>query len=295
VSRRRAIGPDLLRLSRRAARLLTPAALSRVGAFVDSCRAADGGYRGRGGQGGDVYYTLFGVLAGRIAGAADDGRSVGPFLDRQSPEALDLPHLTALVQGLRLGHPLGLPRRRRDTYARALSRYRSPDGGFAETPGGARGSAYALYLALLCHEALGESLPRADAAAAAAAALLEEELAGVCGGLQRLVAAVLAQQALGGAVPAARICESLRACGGPCGGFRAHAKAPWCDLLSTAVAAFGLWRIGAPLRGQDAAGTAQFVHSLWDPTGGFCGSALDSAPDCEYTFYGLLTLGALEP
>jgi len=287
MTRRRVVGVDLLRVAGRAKRLLEPAALARVAGFVGSCAAPGGGYRGRGGVAGDVYYTLFGTVAGRIVRSAGERRALGPFLERHPPELLDLPHLAALIQCQRLLHPLGIPRRWRAPYLQAVTRFRNPDGGFGDAPGSARGSAYALYLAVLCHEVLGVDLPAHSQAAAAAAELLEGELGSPTASLSRVVSAMLALQSLGGPVPEVQVGEHI--------GCRAHPRAPVCDLLSTAVAAFALRRLGAPVRGPAAARTAQFVQSLWDESGGFCGTAVDPTPDCEYTFYGLLALGALEP
>jgi hypothetical protein len=295
MTRGRAIGADLLRVSGRARKLLERAALARIAAFVGSCASAGGGFRGRGGQSADVYYTLFGALAGSIAGAGNDRRGLGAFLDRQSPASLDLPHLAALIQCQRFLHPFGIARRQRGPYAQALARFRSLDDSFGDAPGDPRGSAYALYLAVLCHEAMGVALPAVDRAAASAAGLLQEELDSPGGSLTRTVSAVLAQQALGGEVPAAQVGVYIRSCGDTGGGFRAHPRAPVCDLLSTAVASFALRRLGSPLSGAAAARTAQFVQSLWHASGGFCGTVADADPDCEYTFYGLLALGALEP
>jgi geranylgeranyl transferase type-2 subunit beta len=295
MTRRRVIGAELLRVSGRAKPLLERAALARVGAFVLSRVAPDGGFRGRGGLTGDVYYSLFGAVVGSLVGAAVERRALGAFLDRQDPAALDLPHLAALVQCQRLLHLFGIPRRQRAVYLEAVSSFRSQDGGFGDAPGSVRGSAYALYLAVLCHEVLGVDVPALESAVAAAAGLLQAERASATGSLPRLVSATLALQALGGPVPEAQVCAQIRGCCDPAGGCRAHPQAPLCDLLSTAVAAFALRRLSAPLSGLAAARTAQFVQARWDVSGGFCGTAVDPTPDCEYTFYGLLALGALEP
>jgi hypothetical protein len=177
----------------------------------------------------------------------------------------------------------------------ALHRFRSRDGGYAETPGADRGTAYGLYLALLCGEALGEGVPDAGRARGAAEAVLAAELAAACPGVSPLAAALLSVQALGGTVPEAAARDVLRSCQAAEGGSRAHPRAPLADLLSTAVDSFALRRLGTPLRAGDARATAHFVQSLWGAEGGFCGSAADPVPDCEYTFYGLLALGALEP
>jgi prenyltransferase beta subunit len=75
------------------------------------------------------------------------------------------------------------------------------------------------------------------------------------------------------------------------GGFNATPAAPVPDLLSTAVALYALRFAGADLRRikPDCLG---FVDSLYNK-GGFGANAIDLDPDIEYTFYGLLALGAL--
>ena len=62
-------------------------------------------------------------------------------------------------------------------------------------------------------------------------------------------------------------------------------------LLSTAAALNALGTIDEfP---DNSRAHYEFVESLWDDSGGFRGHLLDPVADCEYTFYGLLALGAL--
>jgi hypothetical protein len=75
------------------------------------------------------------------------------------------------------------------------------------------------------------------------------------------------------------------------GGFKATQAAPMPDLLSTAVALYALRFAGADLRGIKP-GCLDFIDSMYTD-GGFGGNAIDRDPDIEYTFYGLLALGAL--
>ena len=289
----RAIGVDLVRVAARARGVLDAQATAHIAAFVSSCEAPAGGFRGRGAA-ADLYYTLFAVLAGGIVGTRPDRPRLAAFLEQQTMAALDLPHLAALLQCQRLLHRLGMPRRWRDAGARALAAFRTPDHGFASDPGGALGTAYGLYLAVLTGEAIGVAVLEPAAALAVSTELLRGELArpGCC--LSPLAAATLALQAVGGPVPTAGVRAALAGCRLPDGGYRAHVQAAGADLLSTAVAAFTLRRLGAPLAGAAAAATAHFVQRLWAPSGGFCGAADDPLADCEYTFYALLTLGALE-
>jgi len=75
------------------------------------------------------------------------------------------------------------------------------------------------------------------------------------------------------------------------GGFRATGSTPIPDLLSTAVALYALNFCGYDLR-EIKPDSLSFIDSLFID-GGFSGHPLDPDPDIEYTFYGLLALGAL--
>ena len=75
------------------------------------------------------------------------------------------------------------------------------------------------------------------------------------------------------------------------GSFVAINRAPIGDLLSTAVSLYALRFVTADLR-EIKPDCLQYIDSLYSD-GGFCATVLDSSPDVEYTFYGLLALGAL--
>lgn len=63
------------------------------------------------------------------------------------------------------------------------------------------------------------------------------------------------------------------------------------DLLSTAVALYSLYFAGADLRKIRPA-CLDYIDSLFH-NGGFSANSIDPDTDIEYTFYGLLALGAL--
>jgi hypothetical protein len=75
------------------------------------------------------------------------------------------------------------------------------------------------------------------------------------------------------------------------GSFAAVKHAPVGDLLSTAVALYALRVARADIR-KMTPDCLEYVDSLYSK-GGFCATSLDHDPDVEYTFYGLLALGAL--
>jgi hypothetical protein len=76
------------------------------------------------------------------------------------------------------------------------------------------------------------------------------------------------------------------------GGFVAVKNAPCEDLLSTGVALYALHFLDADIR-LIKPQSLSFVDDLYD-NGGFRATQTDFETDVEYTFYGLLALGALK-
>ncbi len=75
------------------------------------------------------------------------------------------------------------------------------------------------------------------------------------------------------------------------GGFAALRKSPIEDLLSTSVALYALNFIDADIKSIKP-DCLSYVDGLY-LNGGFCATEMDFDIDIEYTFYGLLALGAL--
>lgn len=87
----------------------------------------------------------------------------------------------------------------------------------------------------------------------------------------------------------AELTEPLLAMQDETGGFRAHAGAPFPDLLSTSVAAFALHVHDIAPRHD----VKPFIEAHWQEDGSFIASLLDGYGDVEYEFYGLLALGSI--
>lgn len=298
---------DIIATAARAARLLSAAGIARIATFLEAAQTPAGGFPDRAGH-PDLYYTVFG-----LGGCLALGRpiplpeQVCTYLDTFH----DLPQLsfvelvslircrryTAMAAG---SQAWSLPQR--DILQKALSRYRSRDGGYSHEARQANsGTLYALFLAEQALADLGLAWDGAARAEALIAPLRTPDGGygnhrGTTQGIATVTASavsLLAQMAPGSAAigDALAYLESLHA---PAGGYRATPQAGPADLLSTASALYA--RSRCPRRSgnvppdQDAA----FVEALWSDAGGFRGHPADPVPDVEYTFYALLALGAVQ-
>ncbi len=297
--------PRLIAMASRVQTLLTEQGIDRIGAFLNSVQDSSGGFRDRAGR-PDVYYTVFGLSSALALG--DDVpriRKVRDFLNaHRELSALSFAHLVSLIRCYNClraadGGDTADEARGRDLMER-LTVYRTADGGFShETMHGTHSTAYALFLVLQAQEDTGIAimdplvvqtlLPKLAAAdggysnhggarcgvttATASAAILLTQTGDVSRGRQAL-----------------DYVETMRTADN---GYRASPGTPHADLLSTATALYARSLCGFSLDGQVLDATAGFVEGLWSDRGGFVGHPADSLPDAEYTFYALLSFGAL--
>lgn len=260
-------------------------AADEVAAYVLRQRGEGGCFHGRDGE-ADAYYTVFGVECllwlGRIGELAPTRACI---MDSMSAAADDFVHHACLA---RCRHRLGVAAEP----PRTLEAWRTNDGGFHRGPERDRLSVYDTFLAWMAGVELVPSPPLLVALKGAGRE--EGSFAGGrndnAGAVPPTAAALMLLQHLG-AQPPASTRVYLKACCAEEGGWRATPDAPGADLLSTATALHALCAWGATI--PKARATEDFVLSLFDDSGGFRGSALDSTPDVEYTFYGLLALACL--
>lgn len=267
-----------------------------VAAFLHRSLNADGGFQNRVGE-SDLYYTVFG-LEGLIALQEPlPVESVVPYLRRFGDgESLDFVHLTCLIRCW-----AAVARTLEDVPIRELltrlERYRSEDGGYAQTAEGRQGSVYASFLALGAYQDLRAPLPDPDKLIEGLSGLRAADggYANRSGDAQGVTtvtaAAALLLRELEAPVDPHLGMWLLDRCQSG-GGFLATPSAPIPDLLSTATALHALAALQAPLGGLCEA-CLDFVDSLWTNRGGFYGTWVDDTLDCEYTYYGLLALGHL--
>ena len=290
----------MLRVAGRATHFLQDADREAVIAYVRGQRQPDGGFRGRA-AGSDLYYTVFGgsclLALNRPPWPGPVRRYLETFGDGAN---LDFVHLASCARCW-AALPLPWTARRGRALLPRLERYRADDGGYdPAAPGGsARGTVYGGFLAFMVYEETGVALPRPDDLLKNIRALRTPDggyanAPGVAGATTTATAAaILLQHWLAEtADPAAT--AALQGCTCAAGGYRASPGTPGPDLLSTATALYALQVAGANPASEAATRHLDFVEALWDKSGGFCGHAADPLPDCEYTFYALLTLGACQ-
>ena len=283
----------MLTSAKRSANLLGESA-SLVVSFVRGQLTDAGGFRGRTPL-PDLYYSLFALeslIALDAAGPTED--TVAWIASFRDGADLDMVHLACLA---RCRAALG---QTGDTQAilRRIEAYRSDDGGYAENPSQATGTAYGSFLALGARQDIGAPVSDPDALLKSLAGLQRPEggfgnstdIPGAS--VPATAAAITVRRHLGcGVNEAARawLAGQIR----PDGGMGAWSGAPAGDLLSTAVGLHALRHCGMTfddVRQQ----CLDFIDSLWSSRGGFRGHQDDATLDCEYAFYGLLALGSLD-
>lgn len=286
----------MLQVARLAPRLLTEST-SLVLAFLAGQLHPDGGFQDRAGQ-PDLYYTVFG-LEGHVALQAPVPHSrVIPFLDRFGDGAsLDFVHLACLARCWASMPAGALDDDRRARLAERVGTFRSADGGFDPDPQSPVGSAYGAFVGLGAFQDLKVPLPDPDGLVGSLEGLVAAD-----GGLSNVPAARegLTTATAAGVTLLRQLDQSpwpslgdwLLARAHPQGGFLAFPGAPMPDLLSTATAIHALVGMHVSIEAlKDPC--LDFIDSLWTNQGGFYGYWADEVVDCEYTYYGLLSLGHL--
>lgn len=278
---------DMIATARRCASLLDDEAQSAIAAYVEGQWDAAGGFHGRDGR-PDLYYTLFGAECLEVLDRPMPQGFSSYLRTFNEGEDLDLVHRSCLARCLALTDD-GVS----DSVHRTAVTQRLVDRALAEPP-----SVYGAFVTRLALEDLSQPVPEAlawrptlEALQTADGGYAEQGL-GQDGTTPVTAAAAVLKAGTGHDDPA--LADWLLARRSWMGGFHATPQAPVPDLLSTATALFALRRMGRNVADLAEDGLA-FIETLWHDSGGFVGHLGDGLPDCEYTFYGLLALGALAP
>ncbi len=293
---------DMRRAVNRASEALGESA-DAARAFLRRQLAPDGGFQGRDGR-SDLYYTVFGLEASLALEAGVPCDRVADYLGRfGTGESLDFVHLACLarcranISGI-CGEAMDA-RTRRDM-AEHLQLYKAQDGGFNAAAHAERGSAYGSFLALGAFQDLGIDCPNPDGMAASIQSLqmpdggYANEATMTASATAATAAAICILHYMDRAIPDSAV-HWLREQAHPQGGFTAIRlpTGPLIpDLLSTATALHALSLAGA-LADDTREKHLDYLDTLWTSQGGFRGHWADDVVDCEYTYYGLLSLGCL--
>jgi len=266
----------------------------------------DGGFSGREG-GSDLYYTGFALrsLAALDAlppEAADHAAAfLGQSLTQQTSvvDFFSLLYACLLVQAnggrdVLASSPQDWPER----VAGTLETFRTADGGYAKSPGSNSGSTYHTFLVALTYQLLGKTVPLAEKVIGFVQSRRREDGGYVeIGPMRRsgtnpTAAAIGILQMLDALDSTEGTVHFLTEMLSPEGGFRANARAPLADLLSTFTSLWTLHQLGG-LGRVDVNAPRHYAQSLAVAEGGFRGGLWDDSTDVEYTFYGLGVLALL--
>ena len=264
-------------------------------AFVCSRQCSDGGFAGKSSS-SDLYYTVFAAATLDALGSRWPLLKLPRYLKTFGDGVgLDFVHLVCLAQ--LIGAFPG--RRRLENVLARLEAYRSCDGGYHHAvPGAERGTGYAMHLAIEAYAGAHREPPHSGRIRDALETLFVsgdgdvKAFADLSGQTNTIAAVCIARIRLGLEPETSSSSFLMDQYNAVSGGFCAYPQARTPDLLSTASALYTLNVLGIPLETL-APRCRAFVESLWTDEGGFCGAPGDPIPDCEYTFYALLALGAL--
>ena len=286
---------EMLQVARLAPKLLGDSA-ALVAEFLKSRLHSDGGFMDRADK-PDLYYSVFGIEGLMALQQPLPKETMRTWLTNYGDgEGQDFVHLCCLARCW-AGLGGGLTSEQASALSARIEKYRTPDGGYHQSPGKECGSAYGALLAGSAYEDLGLSVPAPELLGLSMIALqttdgaFSNERGQAMGSTTATSAAAAFYRHAGIPVPAELRHWIIRQCL-PDGGFLAFPKAPMPDLLSTAVALHALSGMQADMGGIREP-CLDFVDSLWSAEGGFHGHWADDMLDCEYTYYGLLALGHL--
>ena len=282
----------------------------RQAGFLQAAQQPDGGFAGRRGA-SDPYYTGFGVRALALIGRLDGEPATRAALytrRRFSGESRIIDVVSLAFAGMTLRFAGGVdpfddgPADWRGEVTRRLNELCRADGGYANGPGAERGSTYFTFLALLCSELAGQSIPKPQAAVDFILSQKRDD-----GGFVEIASMSRSgTNPSAAAVGALKILDALDASVSEDvaiflsdmqtaeGGLRANTRIPVADLLSTFTAVQTLSDLDS-LDRIDVAAAMRYVKSLEEPAGGFRAATPDDEADVEYTFYGLGSLALLGP
>ena len=265
-------------------------ARKRIASFVCSQLAESGGFVDKNGQ-ADLYYTSFGLMLAYILKVNINTNITEQWLHQYENQPLDLVHRSALIRSRMLCNILKAGKL--NFAVNQLFKTKQTFPVFTDYPHGDRYSPYSQFLLLSLCEDMGISTDNRQEIISSLSAYHIENggYSNIKGSGQATTNATVAALAVKGQLCGFQNNENvayLYSIQDENGGFYANASSPVPDLLSTATALFILRCYGkTPHFNAD-----HFIDAHWLSSGGFGATLIDETGDVEYTFYGLLALGA---
>ncbi len=285
------ISIKLFRTLQKGKALLGKEALDRIAGFVETQRTEEDSFITKSGK-ADVYYTLFGWMLSYVLGIRLDAGKTTAYLATFDTDSLDLIHYAAYIrcrmikQLTEKGKAGLLLRSLLSTKIKTLD-------DFKEIPHNDRQSPYTRFIWLSLLEDTGQGINKRKRMTDSLGdyQFPEGGYRNMKNGLTATTNATVAALAVRGQLEGYKENNDilyLQDRQEISGGFGAAEASPVPDLLSTATALFMLscYNITPNYPARD------FIEAHWLDSGGFSATLLEDKSDVEYTFYGLLALGA---
>ncbi len=277
--------------------------------FIQSQQQTDGGFSDREGD-SDIYYTGFAIRGLSVLGGLrpDECESLGQFIQSYSKHQLNVVDLVSWLYSTLAVQTFGGPEvfddvkiNWGDQLTSTLESVRTKDGGYAKTREGATGSTYHSFLVALTYELIGRSVPNPNALVQFIHDRQRDDGGFVeiepmsHSGTNPTAAAVALLLMFDAMNEELRddVHKFLQIIRSPEGGFKANARVPYADGLSTFTGLLTAHDLGIKTILDPANVEAFVTNKLELPAGGFRAASWDNQADVEYTFYGLGALGLL--
>ena len=269
---------------------LSGEAQKQISLFVRSQMTENGAFMDKNGN-DDLYYTSFGLMLAYVFNLNINTKQTEKWLDKQNDKLSDLLYFAAHVRCQMLCKLL-----KTGKFNFVLKRFfttKQKLPAFTDYPHGDQYSPYSQFLMLTLKEDMGIETENYQEIITSLSSYHVENggFSNIKGNKTATTNATVAALAVKGQLSGYQKnvdVDYLYSLQDDSGGFSATPSAPVPDLLSTATALFMLKCYGvAPRINPD-----NFIDAHWQPSGGFCATLMDENCDVEYTFYGLLALGA---
>ena len=303
------ISIKLFRILQKGKEQLSKEALERISCFVISQRTEEESFMNKSGK-ADLYYTLFGWMLSYILGIRMNIQKTGSYLESIHFNSLDLIHYAAYMRCRMIRQLLEGGKIRllfKSLFPTEIKELQDFNG----IPHNDLQSPYTQFIWLSLLEDTGQKFKvqssRFKVSSSQPSLNFKPETLnfnlsryhapgggymnttdGLTATTNATVAALAIKGQLEGYKKNADICF-LHTLQESSGGFGAAKASPLPDLLSTATSLFMLNCYGM----EPAYPARDFIEAHWLDSGGFAATLLEDSSDVEYTFYGLLALGAI--